>query len=245
TTGGWKAQILALKALSKALHLSPQAWRANASWGSGFVMPRMSGFNQYNKPYVLGFVESSMQGGGARANKDGFDVANIAGSTNTSIPNVEDTEQRYPFLFLHRGFVVDSCGPGKYRGGLSGKMVVKLHDVKQAECVLGYVGKDFPPDGFDGGKSGTTSVFKVKRSTNINELLKQTVPDFEDVSGDEITLPQKNSPFAVNPGDVLFLRCPGGGGAGNPTERDRKSIELDLREGYISREYAEKEYGKA
>ncbi|MBI4332529.1 MAG: hydantoinase B/oxoprolinase family protein [Chloroflexi bacterium] len=243
TLGGWKAQVLAIKVLSQAMAGSPLSWRANASWGSGFVMPRMSGLGHDGRPYVLGLTESMMQGGGARMNKDGFDVANIAGSTNTSIPNIEDTESRYPFLYLKRGMSQDSGGAGKYRGGLAGEAVVKLHDAASAECSLGYTGRDFPADGFAGGKGGLPALVKLQKNSDVNALLKQTVPDFHDIAGEEIAFPQRNPPFSLSPDDVLFLRCQGGGGVGDPKERDRDRVQADLEEGYISENQARKEYG--
>ncbi len=242
TIGGWKAQILAIKVLSQALLESPLAWRANASWGSGFCMPRMSGLAQNGKPYVLGLTESMMQGGGARGNKDGFDVANIAGSTNSSLPNVEDTECRYPFLYLKRCMSSDSGGPGKFRGGLAGEVVVKLHDAAGAECSLGYIGKNFEADGVAGGRGGQRSLVKIKRNSNVNGLLKETLPEYDDVNGTETVFPPQNPPFSLSRDDVLYMRCQGGGGLGSPAERDPGKVQLDLEEGYISDQQARAEY---
>ncbi len=243
TIGGWKAQTLAVKVLSQAMLKSTLAWRANASWGSGFVMPRMSGLSHDGKPYVLGITESMMQGGGARGNKDGFDIANIGGSTNSSLPNIEDTEQRYPFLYIKRAMRPDSGGAGKYRGGLGGEAVVKLHDAAKAECSLGYVGKNFPSDGLAGGKPGTRSLVKMKIGTNVNELLKKTTPEYDDIKGEETVFPPQNAPFFMGTNDVLYLRYQGGGGLGNPQERDRAKIKADVDEGYISAAAAKEEYG--
>ncbi|MFC2059639.1 hydantoinase B/oxoprolinase family protein [Chloroflexota bacterium] len=243
TIGGWKAQILAIKVLSQALAESPQWWRANASWGSGWPGLVSFGTNQYGKLYVgTTLVSSTMQGGGARATKDGFDVACIAGSTNTSVPNVEDTEQRYPFLHLSRSMSVDSGGPGKYRGGLSGEIVMKLHDVGKAEFYLGYVGRDVPASGFAGGQPGGTTIVALKRDSNVNELLRSSVPSFKKIAGTEIILPQKNLPLSVSNDDVLFVRCQGGGGYGDPLEREPMLVQKDVVEGYVSMEKAKDDY---
>ncbi len=245
TIGGWKAQILALKTLSKVLAKSKLSWRANASWGSGWVGLTPYGLDQHQRPYTMTFMSSVMQGGGGRANKDGFDVANIAGSTNTSVPNVEDTEYRYPFMFLKRGIVPDSGGPGKYRGGVSGEIVIKVHDVPETEMFLGYVGRDVGADGFAGGKKGLGTLLSLKKKTNVNELLKSDVPAFDAIGGEKTDLPQKNAPFSLQPDDVLYMRCQGGGGFGDPRERDPKAVLKDVAEGYVSVKSARDDYDVA
>ncbi|MDP2718676.1 MAG: hydantoinase B/oxoprolinase family protein [Dehalococcoidia bacterium] len=243
TIGGWKAQILAIKVLSKAFANSPTlAWRANAVWGWGWVGLTPAGLDQYGKPFVTTFMSSVLQGGGARATRDGFDVANIAGSTNTSVPNVEDKEYRYPFLFLNRGMVRDSGGAGKYRGGVSGELAIKVHDVGSVDCFLGYVGKEIESDGFAGGKGGKTSEVSIKRNTNVNELLHEDIPSFNEILGEKTVLPQQNPPFKMGPDDVLYMRCQGGGGYGNPAEREINMVGTDVKEDYVSPEAAEKYY---
>ncbi len=243
TIGGWKAQILALKTLSMALEKSKLNWRTNASWGSGWVGLTPYGIDQRGRPYTMTFMSSVMQGGGARANKDGFDVANIAGSTNTSVPNVEDTEYRYPFLFLKRGIARDSGGAGKYRGGVSGELVIKVHDVPETEMFLGYTGKDAGGEGFAGGKSGQGTLLKLNTGGNVNELLKKDIPEFSETSGPKADLPQKNPPFTMRPDDVLYMRCQGGGGFGDPGQRDPGAVLRDVAEGYVSAQAARDSYG--
>ncbi|MBI4332533.1 MAG: hydantoinase B/oxoprolinase family protein [Chloroflexi bacterium] len=243
TIGGWKAQILAIKALSLAMEKSRLSWRANASWGSGWVGLTPYGPDQYGRQFTMTFMSSVMQGGGARANKDGFDVANIAGSTNTSVPNVEDTECRYPFLFLKRGISPDSGGPGKFRGGVSAEIAVKIHHVPSTEMFLGYAGRDAGADGFAGGWPGAGTMVSLKRQTDVNERLKTGIPEFADLKGERQDLPQKNRPFVLGPDDVLYMRCQGGGGFGHPLERDRQAVLHDVTEGYVSAESARRDYG--
>lgn len=244
TIGGWKAETLAINVLSQAFAGSSLASRAVAGWGWGFVGLTPAGLDQYGNPFTMTFI-TFMQGGGARATKDGFDVANIAGSTNTSIPNAEDTEQRYPFLFLKKGMSQDSGGPGKYRGGLANEVVVKLHDVDKVDIYLGYVGKDVLAGGAAGGKPGKGSEVSIKRQTNIQALLHYTVPDFEEISPEKTVLPQRNAPFAIGPDDVLYIRAQGGGGYGNPLERGLEKVRYDVLEGLVSVESASKDYAVA
>ncbi len=243
TIGGWKAQSRATKVRSLARAGSSLAWRATAGWGWGWVGLTPTGLDQRGKPFSVNFMSSAMQGGGARATKDGFDVSNIAGSTNTSVPNIEDIEQRYPFLFLKRGITRDSGGAGQFRGGAAGELVMKAHDTDKLEFYPGYVGRDVPAVGLAGGHPGIGSEVSIKRSTNIGDLLKHTVPDFAEVSGERRILPQQHPPFIFDGEDMLYMRCQGGGGYGHPWERPVEAVKKDFLEDIISGEGAEKDYG--
>jgi len=53
----------------------------------------------------------------------------------------------------------------------------------------------------------------------------------------------KYSNITVRPGDRVHLIAPGGGGWGNPAERDKAMVKEDLAEGYISAKSAEEDYG--
>jgi len=59
----------------------------------------------------------------------------------------------------------------------------------------------------------------------------------------EKILPSRYSDHAIHPGDVVRLETPGGGGLGNPLERDPTMVRNDVRNGYVSKERAEELYG--
>ncbi|MBI2917298.1 MAG: hydantoinase B/oxoprolinase family protein [Chloroflexi bacterium] len=243
TIGGWKAQALAVSTLAQALHRSPLSWRVTAGWGSGIVVPTISGLGRDQRPYVCMLIDGCMQGGGARATKDGLNTSNIAGSTNTSVPNVETMEQRFPVLYLKRGYVTDSAGAGKYRGGLAGEFVMKPHGVERAQCISGYVGRVAPPQGFAGGQPGVTSRFLLKRQTDVAARFKASAPTWEGLAGDAEDVPQLCPPFDLGPEDVWYVRCQGGGGYGDPLEREPTLVHLDVVRGYVSLQAAREVYG--
>jgi N-methylhydantoinase B len=207
------------------------------------VNPNSYGVNREGRPFVLVDTNGCGQGGGARTTKDGFDVSNIAGSTNSSIPNVESIEATYPILYLHRGIVTDSGGAGKYRGGVSLAFSNVPYEIDRVRVSLGYVGKTVPAEGLDGGKSGITSEIRLRRNSNIKELMKRQVPSFEDISGQEEVLAQNRGSLIQTDSDVLYFHVQGGGGYGNSLEREPISVHRDVVEGYVSIEKAEEEYG--
>ncbi|MFC1814629.1 hydantoinase B/oxoprolinase family protein [Thermodesulfobacteriota bacterium] len=233
--GGWKAQIIALQALSRAVEKSPEWWRANASWGAAHTEAFLHVIDAAAKGRLLAPLHGGLQGGGARATKDGFDVAN------------EALEQRFPILYLRRGMALDSGGAGKYRGGLCGEVAMKLHKLKEGEkgeCLLYYVNMRHPPSGEQGGQPGLTPLVLIKRQTNAGQLLaSDNLPTFAEISGNAEEPEPRSHPFPIAEDDVIYYRCAGGGGFGDPLEREAEKVASDVKEGYISEKKAKTEYG--
>lgn len=162
---------------------------------------------------------------GARATKDGFECAGgpRIGGHVSQIP-MEVFETRYPFFVEEYAFATDSGGPGKYRGGLSGITVIRpvAHDCEiggaNDRCVI-------PPYGIFGGMPGLHGENKIiRKDGSITPI---------DRAGGEVAYE----------GDTLYFRAPGGGGYGDPLERDLDSLQRDIDNGYVSVESAERDYG--
>lgn len=176
-----------------------------------------------------------MLGGGARATKDGIDVSNIAGSTNTSVPNVEQTEERYPVLYLKRSLRLDGEGAGKYRGGFGGDTVIKVHDVDSLTVRAFIIGTKISDSGFEGGSEGAKTIVEVKKDTDVMEQLQSgRFPDFSSVNGSSKILGFRNDPFEITEHDVLRISSSSGGGFGRPEERDPDLVRQDIEEAVLS-----------
>src|SRR5260370_463042 len=85
---------------------------------------------------------------------------------------------------------------------------------------------DTPPHGGAGGRDGRTGDIVIN-------------PD----STSAKRLPTRYADYPLREGDIFRLDTPGGGGFGDPFERDPERVLADVREGYVSREAAEKDYG--
>jgi N-methylhydantoinase B len=243
TITGWKTQQLTIATLSQALARSEKhSHRAMAQWGWGFTDMQWTGTDQQGRWYsVRG--DASMHGGGGRRDADGIDVANIAGSTNTSLAAVESYEQRYPVLYLHRGMVPDSEGAGRERGGFAGSWSRCLYGVGEAESLPWYMGRDFGANGFAGGLEGQRAVMKTKHRTRIQDRLSEGPPSYEELDGDEETLAQQMPMHRVTSDDVAFVRGMGGGGYGDPRQRDPALVAADVADGLVSVARARDVYG--
>jgi N-methylhydantoinase B len=162
-------------------------------------------------------------GMGASAVRDGNYVY-IFPANGANTP-VEIFESDTPLLVEARELLTDSSGPGKMKGGLGQREVFKIPDDQYAPIPpvnLGIQAGRFihPPEGLSNGKSGARAQFLVNG-----------------VPGNPYGLTQ------LKPGDVVTIDAAGGGGHGNPLERDPEMVESDVIEGYISLERAREDYG--
>jgi N-methylhydantoinase B len=144
--------------------------------------------------------------------------------TNTSNLPVESIEMEYPLLVESYGFVEDSGGAGKYRGGLGLRRVVRPvgHTMTFSGQGERFVNR---PWGIFGGGSGGTGKF-VKLS-----------------GGAEVPLPTKPANLEVRADEAIVVETPGSGGYGKPAERERAAVENDFTSGKFSRDFIKKNYG--
>jgi N-methylhydantoinase B len=157
-------------------------------------------------------------GSGGRFYADGSDAIHIVPDSK-NLP-AEFTETRFPVRIEKLALATDSGGPGKLRGGLGyDKWIRLLRDawfVSTADrAVLG-------PYGLNGGMAG---------------LPYQATID----SGPP--LPGMNDDVPLPAGSLLRLRTTGGGGWGDPFERDPEAVLRDVVQGRVSEEAAERDYG--
>lgn len=166
-----------------------------------------------------------IRGGGLGASNrmDGHHCA-IFPANGANTP-VEIFESDTPLIVEARELVCDSGGPGKRRGGLGRRMVIRIPDDEKAPqgqvTIAVQAGRfRYAPQGIFGGQAGAKARF-----------LKNGDP--ADPSG--LTF--------CDPGDVLAFYSAGGGGYGNPFERELDLVKRDVERGYVSIEGAKQDYG--
>ena len=148
-------------------------------------------------------------------------------SDMTTLQPIEAVEQLYPVRIERTALREDSGGPGQWRGGLGLTREVRIQTVGAQLSVLAEKAV-LPPFGVCGGGAGATNRFWVRRDGRRVE----TSP-----------LPGKVSGFPLEPGDVLLMESSGGGGFGDPLERDPARVAADVGEGYVTAAAAEAIYG--
>lgn len=168
------------------------------------------------------YVETYGGGQGASFDMDGMSGVHTH-MTNTRNAPLEVMETSYPLRVERYGLVPDSEGAGKYRGGFG--MVREVTALADASLTLSSDRHRLHPWGVDSGleASGARCIL--------------TKPD-----GSVQELPVKLT-TRIHAGERIATITPGGGGWGDPRERDHDLVASDVQEGLISQERAETVYG--
>jgi N-methylhydantoinase B len=177
---------------------------------------------RYNDAHWLTMI---IRGGGLGAGSrvDGHHCA-IFPANGANTP-VEIFESDTPLIVAERSLVCDSGGPGKMRGGLGRKMTIRVPNDEYAPqgptSIAVQAGRyKYPPQGLFGAGPGSRARFLINDRSG-------------DPSGLSLCLP----------GDVIEFESAGGGGYGNPLQRDPLAVAADVIDGYVSLEKARDDYG--
>ena len=163
-------------------------------------------------------------GHGARPGADGIDA--VYSRHNENYP-AEFMDVEYPLRMERYAINPDSGGPGRYRGGCGIIRDVRLL-APEGTFGLRVENNRFPAWGVAGGKAGGTSRVVL----NPGRADERDVPPFSD-----------DNPWSA--GDMVRIHTAGGGGWGDPLEREVSLVEKDVRGGFVSVESALSEYGVA
>jgi N-methylhydantoinase B len=200
----------------------------------GCIYNFASAINQRTHPFggevalprqVWGEVVPS--GLGARFGKDGISAI-ACHVTNVPIPPIEAAEIEAPVLYMMRELNPNSAGPGKFRGGFG--QILKWKTLGEDNTTwLNYTAQKHhsKPQGFFGGKSGRSGRWIINEGMEGEQELPYSI-------GDTITLQTH---------DTLSFYGLGGGGYGEPLDRDPADVLADFRNELISIEDAFVDYG--
>jgi N-methylhydantoinase B len=182
--------------------------------GEGGPSLVMIGGYQDGKPFVL--AEVIVGCWGARAGRDGLEgVSNPL--ANLSNQPVELVESELPLRVHRYGLVPDSGGAGKFRGGLAYERAYELL-ADEAVLTVRSDRRDHRPWGYAGGEPGAPSS-NVVRSESGGERVLPTMP---------------MQAVTLRRGDVFHHVSAGGGGYGDPADRDPELVRQDVLDGKVS-----------
>ena len=242
----WQVSNTASLALARMLACSERhRHELMAVWsGSTFVF-NLFGSDQRGRPFGTMILNSPLQGDGARYFADGHDVGGQLMAPRPAAPNVETVEALYPLLYLYRRRAMDSGGPGRYRGGVSAESAIAPHGTSELSVRVTTFGADQScTEGVAGGYPGGGSNPLVVRGSDALERLRagRPVASFRDLAGAFEALPPKHT-FDLRAGDVFIGVPHGGGGFGDPLEREPAAVARDVVERCVSRARAGETYG--
>jgi N-methylhydantoinase B len=195
--------------------------RVPAAESGGDTGISIGGYDRERRPFV--YLEFLFGGWGGRPDRDGVDgcASMVVNFANNPIEMVEASQ---PLRIERYGFVPDSGGPGRFRGGLA---LVKEYRFLEEEGTL-QIRSDrhrFRPYGLDGGGAGAPASNVLNPGTD-----------------GERVLPSKTL-LRIKRGDLLRHTLAGAGGYGDPRRRDPARLRDDLRNGKVTPEAARRDYG--
>jgi N-methylhydantoinase B len=203
-------------ALAKAV---PRARIAESSSGTNGTLSHartQRGYPQVQYELPAGAI-------GARADKDGVSACK-AHVANGGLTPVEIIEAEFPVELLRFELIPDSGGPGRYRGGLAYVREYRL--LGDARFATRGGQQLSPAMGKGGGRPGRPATIVVNPGTAREHVVSAT-----------------DGNVRLERGDVLRIEQAGGGGYGDPYTRPPELVLQDVREGYVSPEAAQREYG--
>lgn len=180
--------------------------------------------DERNGRTIIAAVNPVVGGGGGMPYRDGTNGSGADAGYLKNTP-IEITETETPIEFIKYGLARDSGGPGRWRGGLATEMAFKVFAPDSRITARNRDRSRFRPWGTLGGRAAGLSDMGLNPGT----------PDYRRLGNIDTTV--------LQPGDVLDIRSAGGGGRGNPMEREVWRVAQDVTRGYVSVEAAEREYG--
>jgi N-methylhydantoinase B len=204
----------------------------------------ISGIGTDGDHFTSILLDAQPGGGGARTYADGEDTYGLLHSPGGTCANIEVNEFNFPILYLWRAERGDSGGPGRRRGGVGGRHAFVPHHAQGPIRLTAWAhGVEQPPAvGVAGGEPGAHNSFLILR-----QAMDKMTPDMIGVQ--PLDLPGRQevlSPKAqvmVEDGDVVLSFCGGGGGFGDPLERASEEVQVDVENGLVSIEGAQRDYG--
>jgi N-methylhydantoinase B len=183
-------------------------------------------------------------GGGAQSTGDGLDTYGSQCTLGNGVPAVEIEESTAPMMVLWRRILANSGGPGAYRGGQGISIGIAIAGADEMRGTAWSSVAEVPSRGPAGGLPGGASLYHIVRKSNLDELLASGIaPSEERLTGTVADLPSQVGSLTVTEGDVFVFRSGGGGGLGDPLQRDPSSVAQDVADGYVDASVAADVYG--
>jgi N-methylhydantoinase B len=199
--------------------------RVIAGHHADLCIANINGISPRERRLFIGILGPLGGGWGAKLREDGVSATVCLNDGDTHNSPVEQLEAKYPLLVERHALVPDSGGPGRQRGGLGIERASEARSPMNFNAQVDRV--HCRPWGLDGGMPGSGNKVMLRRDGRL-------IDDFPNA---------KVLSVVLKPGDACVMRSGGGGGFGDPTERPAERVAEDVRQGYVSRESAERDYG--
>ena len=198
---------------------------SNAGWASACFFGQEGVWKHTGRPFVASGA-FAFGGSGATLGADGWDgLGSLVAMGGSQTQDAELVEVKSPLQVLGFGLRTDSAGPGRWRGGSGGWTRYRVEQ-DGLRCLRwgGGSTEKTKPYGLMGGHSADPHKGMVTRSEGSRETITE------------------NTIIELNEGDVVSTEEAGGGGYGDPAEREPEAVLADVRSGLVSTAAAESVY---
>lgn len=199
--------------------------RTIAGHHADLVCGMLNGINPMTNEFYIAFIGPTGGGWGAKQSQDGVSATVCINDGDTHNSPAEQLETKYPLLIEGYTLREDSGGAGEYRGGLGCENTVQARadlmlnaQVERMHCK---------PWGLNGGMEADGNAVVLR----ANGIWKEDYPNAKLLTA------------RIKEGDAFAIRSGGGGGFGDPHLRPAETVANDVRQGYVSVESAERDYG--
>ncbi|MBL8701357.1 MAG: hydantoinase B/oxoprolinase family protein [Alphaproteobacteria bacterium] len=195
--------------------------RVPAANEGGTTVYGFGGYDDARRPFVLVEVFGSTWGG--RPDRDGIDGCAHPLLNQRNIP-AELIELEHPLLVRRYGFLENTGGAGRHRGGLSLVREFVYRGTTPCQLQIRADRRTTMPYGLAAGEPGTPSWNILNPGTRHERVLPAMTT------------------LTLAPGDAIRFVTPGGGGWGDPLQRDPAAVAGDVRDGKIDPATARRAY---
>lgn len=199
--------------------------RVIAGHHADLVFPNIHGISPNDGRLFIVGIGPLGGGWGGKQSEDGISATVCMNDGDTHNSPTEQLESKYPVLVERYSLRQDSAGAGRHRGGLGAEMVVQALSPFAVTTRIDRV--HCKPWGLHGGKDAMGNGIGIRK----NGEWETDMPN------------AKIFGVRLKAGDAYLMQSGGGGGFGSPLERDPESVARDVREGYVSRDAAHRDYG--
>jgi N-methylhydantoinase B len=243
-------------AIVKLLYAGGRYEDVNAGWegnwytgGPGFFY---GGHHRDGMTIAQGLYDEHGGGLGAACTRDGVNTGGHRNIPSGGISDVERIEMQYPFLYLARSHNEDGGGPGRFRGGVGSQRLLLVYG--SPDCTSDYRAYTGIPrsafglfGGYPAGPGGTRALLSpagdILRRLQ-DEPYPTTAAEAVRTGWATLSVPDgRPSRVALPEGSLVSDFVHGGGGFGDPLDREPDVVEADVRSGIVSPEFAARVYG--
>jgi N-methylhydantoinase B/oxoprolinase/acetone carboxylase alpha subunit len=234
--------------IAKMLACSDLKQEIQANWAPAWQGLTMAGHYADGRPFTAVLLDET-GGAGGRSWKDGVDTGGLPGTPAMAIANVETYEKEYPILYVYRREAPDTGGQGQYRGGVGTEGMLIPHRNQGPIDATGITHGASQPEaqGLYGGYPSSVQVKLLLRDSDIKrQFAEGNIPvTVESVRAAKVEVMAAKQRTLLNPEDAIVVVCAGGGGYGDPLERDPAYVLRDVESGLVSNSVGRDVYGVA